>query len=82
MTDTADVHVFLKLVSFDNPVQAAYFEERQLITIEKNSDRVIRWEIDPSVWKSHVCENVTLTSAQIEEWNSLTQNTDYQAVCK
>jgi WD40 repeat protein len=74
--------IFLKLEGFDNPLKMAFFDNGQLVTIEKNSNRAIRWDIDPSNWESRVCEDIALIDTQIAEWNRLVPDQTYQETCR
>jgi WD40 repeat protein len=80
--------IFLKLDGFSNPVNEAYFDNGQLVTVEKSSGNTInitRWDIDPATWKSHVCKNIHLTDLdkdQLTEWKLLITDPTYQLVCQ
>jgi WD40 repeat protein len=74
--------IFLKLEGFNNPVSSAYFDNGQLVTVEKNSGNTVRWDINPAIWKAKVCKNIHLTNDLSAEWKSLIPDSKYQSVCQ
>jgi WD40 repeat protein len=79
-SDVANADVFLKLESFDNPVSMAYFDRKQLVTIEKNG-RSIRWTIAPSDWLPLVCGAVKRNLSN-SEWQSYLPNQPQRKTCE